>query len=106
MIPRFIQQNVVTALSELKKVVVIVGPRQAGKTTLLKSLKGIFESNDKKVTYLNCDLSEDLEKIDTNSLNFLSHLVQGTDYLFIDEAQRMDNPGLTLKIIHDNFSKV
>ena len=106
MIPRFIQQNVVTALSELKKVVVIVGPRQAGKTTLLKSLKGIFESNDKKVTYLNCDLSEDLEKIDTNSLNLLSHLVQGTDYLFIDEAQRMDNPGLTLKIIHDNFSKV
>lgn len=94
------------ALNELKKVVLIVGPRQAGKTTLLQSLKGIFESNNQRVAYLNCDLSEDLEKVDTSSLNLLSHLTQGTDYLFIDEAQRIDNPGLTLKIIHDNFPKV
>lgn len=106
MIPRFIQQNVIRTLDELKKIVIIIGPRQAGKTTLLKSLKGQFETKGQTTIYLNCDLDEDFEKVNTNSINLLSHLIKGTNYLLIDEAQRMDNPGLTLKIIYDNFPEV
>ena len=106
MIPRFIQQNVIRMLKELRKIVIIVGPRQAGKTTLLKSLKDQFETSNQITVYLNCDLDEDLKKVNTNSINLLSHLIKKIDYLFIDEAQRMDNPGLTLKIIHDNFPAV
>ena len=96
----------INGLDKLKKVIIIVGPRQAGKTTLLKALEDKFTTTGKNTIYLNCDLDEDLAKINTTSINLLTHVTQNIDFLMIDEAQRMANPGLTLKIIHDNFPSV
>ena len=42
MIQRFIKKNVVSALFK-KKVVIVYGPRQAGKTTLVKEILADFE---------------------------------------------------------------
>lgn len=103
MIPRVIQQNVIKSLDTLKKLILILGPRQSGKTTLLTALRSHYQSQQMNIRYLNCDLAEDLSLLDTQSLTLLQKLTTNTHLLLIDEAQRLTNPGLTLKILHDNF---
>lgn len=104
MIPRKIQENVTRALVTSNKVVIVMGPRQAGKTTLIKNIESQLKSD--KMLHLNCDLEEHFTLINTTSIENLTRILSQTEYLFIDEAQRLDNPGLTLKIIHDNFPTV
>ncbi len=77
-----------------------------GKTTLLNSVQQKLEKERKQVLYLNCDIEEEKTAIDTTSLTTLQKLMGNADYLLIDEAQRLGNPGLTLKIIHDNLKTV
>ena len=100
MIPRLLEKQIAEKL-KTKKILLVLGARQVGKTTLLNSIKNKFYSQ-KKVLYLNCDIEEDKKTINTTSLIELNKLNKSIDLLMIDEAQRLDNPGLTLKIIHDN----
>lgn len=106
MIPRLIEKLVLERLKDSNKIVIVLGARQVGKTTLLESLKLKFKESGKTVLYLNCDTEEDLLLLNTSSLIKINKLVSNIDYLLIDEAQRLENPGLTLKIIHDNFEKI
>lgn len=106
MIPRFIEKPLLKALNAGGKIILLLGARQVGKTTVLDSLKRKLEEKRGKVVYLNCDLEEDLRQINTASLTLLSKTAAAANYLFIDEAQRLDNPGLTLKIIHDHLPKI
>ena len=101
MIPRLIETPVINALKK-KKIILILGARQVGKTTLLNSIKNKISSK-KKTLYINCDFEEDRRTINTTSITELKKLCQDLDFIFIDEAQRLDNPGLTLKIIYDNL---
>lgn len=105
MIPRLLEKHILTALDSPRKLLLIYGPRQAGKTTLLQNLK-VKLGETSKITYLNCDLDEDRSTIDTTALTPLKLLLSQTQLLMIDEAQRLQNPGLTLKIIHDNLTGV
>jgi predicted AAA+ superfamily ATPase len=106
MIPRLIEKKVFRQLSSSNKIVLILGARQVGKTTLLNSLQQKLQNKKKKILYLNCDLDEDRKTIDTNSLTILKKLTSGLNFLLIDEIQRVNNAGLTLKIIHDNIKTV
>lgn len=84
---------------------VIVGPRQAGKTTLGKFLCAqlIKEKRFDHLLYLNCDYREIRKWL--NSSNFITEAEQSLKIknyiLFIDEVQRLESPGLLLKIIAD-----
>ncbi len=85
------------------KTIVVLGARQVGKTTLLRQ---ISESLTKKIIWLNADNPEDrtlLEKI--NSTRAKEIFPKGT-MVFIDEAQRIENTGLSLKIIHDSCKDI
>ncbi len=93
-------------LRKQRKIVIILGPRQVGKTTLLNSIESKLKKAGKTVLYLNCDISEHRDSINTSSFTRLNNLARGYDYLAIDEAQKLDNPGLTLKIIHDHIPNV
>jgi len=106
MIPRLIEKIIFDRLYSSKKIVIILGARQVGKTTLLRSLGNRLHGENKKILYLNCDIEEDCSSINTTSLTVLKKLTAGLDYVFIDEAQRLSNPGLTLKIVHDNIPSV
>ena len=92
------------ALNE-QKVIIIYGARQVGKTTLLKSLQKIQEERGVKTLYLNMDISEDKDIFNTTSISRLKSLVAQYEMLLIDEAQRLEDPGLTAKIIADTFPK-
>lgn len=103
MIPRLIENILLERISSQNKIIIILGARQVGKTTLLDSIQQKLKKEPKRVLYLNCDIEEERNAINTTSLTAIRKLVEGADYLFIDETQRLDNPGLTLKIICDNL---
>src|SRR3990167_4880824 len=84
---------------------VLVGPRQAGKTTLAKFLAQtlIQKKRFETLIYLNCDLL-DMRQWLTTPL-FLKELMDEfglkSPIILIDEVQRLENPGLLLKACID-----
>jgi predicted AAA+ superfamily ATPase len=103
MIPRLVEENIYIRLTTMHKAIILLGARQVGKTTLLKILQARLTQEGKRVRYLNCDIEEDRLATDTTSRTLLERLVSGVDALFIDEIQRLGNPGLTLKILVDLY---
>jgi predicted AAA+ superfamily ATPase len=83
-----------------KKVIVIVGPRQVGKTTLLQL---IADSSDKRKLFLNCDEPDIRRKLDLPTSTQLKVLVGDAELVFIDEAQRVRDIGITLKLLIDTM---
>ncbi|MGV8096206.1 MAG: ATP-binding protein [Mangrovibacterium sp.] len=96
MIKRDIQKSILADFPR-KKVIVLLGARQVGKTTLLSEL----HSGEDKVLMLNCDNIDDKLLLEERSSTELHHLLSSYDIVFIDEAQRVKNIGLTLKMIGD-----
>lgn len=95
MIDRFIQKSIANDF-ERGKVIVVMGARQVGKTTMIQQLT----SKGKKLL-LNCDDAEDREVIEDKSSAVLKNILANYDFVFIDEAQRVQEIGLTLKKIGD-----
>lgn len=106
MVLRLVEKLILSNLKSSDKIILVLGARQVGKTTLAKDIGKKLEDEGKRLVYLNCDLAEDMAAINTNAKAVLERLLANVDVLLIDEAQRLDNPGLTLKIIYDNFSNV
>ncbi len=87
-----------------KEISFIVGPRQAGKTTLMMLLKKYLETRREKTIYLNLDIEEDAQFF--SSQNRLLHKIsleigESGGYVFIDEIQRKADAGLFLKGLYD-----
>ena len=85
-----------------KKVVILIGARQVGKTTLLHQVIKEFEQGD--MLFLNCDEPETLQMLENVSSTELKNLIGNKKIILIDEAQRVKNIGITLKLIVDNIS--
>jgi hypothetical protein len=81
------------------KIIVIYGARQVGKTTLLKTIEKKY--SQKKSFFINCDDPDVREKLRNTNSTDLKNLFQGYEMIFIDEAQRVKDIGLTLKIAID-----
>lgn len=84
------------------KVLIVIGPRQVGKTTLLKSLCEA-EGN---YLFINGDDPEDRILLENAGENKLRSLIGNHKTVFFDEAQRIKNIGIILKIIHDQIKEV
>ena len=86
------------------KALIIYGPRQVGKTTfvdlLLQNIKG------QKVLSLNGDDSDTRELLSNPNVTLLQSIIGDNTLLFIDEAQRIDNIGILIKIIVDRIKSV
>ena len=78
-------------------VIVLMGARQVGKTTLLDHIVSLEEN----VLHLNCDDYEDKILLEDQSSTALRQLVGNHRIVFIDEAQRVKNIGLTVKKLAD-----
>lgn len=98
MINRTISQAVAADFFQ-GKVIAILGPRQVGKTTLLSQLS-IPAS---ETLWLNCDNIDDCQALENQTTTELQHLVGQKRFVIIDEAQRVKNIGLTLKMMADIF---
>ena len=87
-----------------KKAIILIGPRQVGKTTLLKQI--IEENKSSEVLFLNCDEPETLRTLENVSSTELRNLIGNKKIILIDEAQRVANIGITLKLITDNIPDI
>lgn len=101
MIVRSIVANIKNRLTD-RKVMVILGSRQVGKTTLFHQL---FE-NDSDVLWWNGDESDVRAALENTSSAKLKTLIGNHSILVIDEAQRIDNIGLAAKLIYDTIPGV
>ena len=85
------------------KAIILVGPRQTGKTTLLNM---VAEKQSQPVLFWNCDEPETRNFLSNTNTSELKLAIGNHKIIIIDEAQNVDNIGLTLKLIIDNFKGV
>lgn len=83
------------------KTIILLGPRQVGKTTLARAI--LQSMPDVPALWLTADDPETMQMLTGISLGRLKGLVGNRKWVVIDEAQRIPNAGLTLKLLHDNF---
>jgi len=100
-IQRIIEKDIKESLFK-GKTIVLIGPRQVGKTTLIKNIL------QNKTAYLFLDgdditVRQSLEYANTQEIK---RIIGDNKILFIDEAQRINNIGITAKIINDQFKTI
>lgn len=99
-IERALKQSLQQRLLESNKVILIFGPRQAGKTTLVREVIANWEGRKLEI---NADELRHVDTLSSRNLDRLKQLVAGYDLLFLDEAQRVPEIGINLKLLHDHL---
>ncbi len=100
MINRTLTQRIASKVGR-GKAIVVIGPRQVGKTTLIRDFL-----RDSKFQFFDGDDPTVRAVLDTPNTARIRDLIGNKRIVFIDEAQRINNIGLTLKIIVDQFPEV
>ena len=85
------------------KAILILGPRQTGKTTLVRK---ILENTDIAYLWLSGEDINARMQLSVHSVSHLKALLGGHKLVVIDEAQYVSNIGLTLKLIVDNMPEI
>jgi predicted AAA+ superfamily ATPase len=103
----YIQRRLEAAVNQALfkgKIIIVYGARQVGKTTLVKK---IAENLGETYQYLNCDEMDILSALqNANTSEMLKQVMGPHRLVIIDEAQRVKNIGLKLKLIVDNFPQI
>jgi predicted AAA+ superfamily ATPase len=100
LIERSIFYHIQKQLQSEPKIILLYGPRQAGKTTLIQQ---VLAKTDLPYVQLNGDDLRTQELLDRADLDRLKTVVGANRLLVIDEAQRIENIGLVLKLIFDHY---
>jgi len=85
------------------KAFIVFGPRQTGKTTFVEQL---LAKVNKKTLYLNGDDTDTRENLAKPNAVQLGQMLEGYEVVFIDEAQRINEVGVLIKIIVDRIKHV
>jgi len=111
-IPRDLKEKIKAKLFR-NKAIILYGPRQAGKTTLVTTILQelqmggpVKEGNGERIAYLNGDDSDVREILLQPNITKLEGIIGKAKILFIDEAQRIPEIGLIIKIIVDRIQDV
>ncbi len=102
MIKRKLEQVISSKIGQ-GKAIILIGARQVGKSTLFDML---IKEMDDQVLSLNCDdpiVRDTLRSISTPDLKLL---IGQNKVVMVDEAQRVDDIGLVIKRIIDNYPDV
>ena len=102
MIPRLLTDKLIANMND-HKALIILGPRQSGKTTLVRSLTDQIKT---PFLWWNGDDFQVRSMLSVLSLANLQSLIGDSPLLIIDEAQRIENIGLCIKMIVDNIPGV
>lgn len=102
MIYRFCQRQIKKRLSD-EKAIILLGPCQVGKSTLLRQMESVFP---KPVLWWDGDQADVRSMLEHPTSTKLKSLIGRAKTLIIDEAQRIQNIGLCIKLITDNIPKV
>jgi len=101
-IARFVIRQIALKLFQ-GKVVLLFGPRQTGKTTLLQHL---LNGMGKRVLCLNGDEADVRSMLADATSSRLKLIAGGHEIVFIDEAQRIQDIGIVLKLFTDHIPEI
>ena len=99
-IPRALFLQLREKLIDTNKIVILYGARQVGKTTLVNR---ILDDLSLRIRKINADEKKYVDVLSSRDFNRINRLISGYDGIFIDEAQRIPDIGINLKIIHDRL---
>jgi len=100
MISRVLKKDLVKDLREGQKIVIVYGTRQVGKTTLIHEIINHLPYSS---LIINADSGEHREVLSSRDLYKIQRLIGEHELIFIDEAQRIPDIGINLKIMHDQI---
>lgn len=100
MIERILKKSITKRLFK-GKAIVLIGARQVGKTTLIRELL-----RDRDYLFLDGDDPLVKQRLTNPNTKEIETIIGNSEIVFIDEAQRIENIGITAKIIHDQFKSV
>ncbi len=86
------------------KAIIIVGARQVGKTTLSEQILNEYSGKDGIIRF-NADNPKDRESLNNKNLEELNGIIGSNKFVFIDEAQKVETIGQTLKLLVDAHGK-
>lgn len=92
---------IIKQIKKEPKIIIIYGPRQSGKTTLIKQL--LVKLNETSLIFNGDDIRTQ-EAFGIPNLSLLKKSVGDEKILVIDEAQRIENIGLSLKLLYDDLN--
>ena len=98
-LPRLSEDTIRATLDD-GKIAILYGPRQVGKTTLSRH---IAHSIDPSYRYWNCDEPDVAQALSGKTSTELGRILGTSGIVVIDEAQRVTNIGITLKLLADTF---
>jgi predicted AAA+ superfamily ATPase len=102
MIQRILQSVIEKRIGK-QKAILLLGPRQVGKTTLVKQLTGQMKG---KIGWFNGDEADIRQLLHNTTSTRLRALVGNYTVVVIDEAQRIPDIGITLKLMVDNIPEI
>ncbi|MCP8307949.1 MAG: ATP-binding protein [archaeon] len=102
--PRDIEASLLRWI-ERRETYAIKGPRQSGKTTLLRILEDDLKKKGINTVFLNFEDPDILEAFETNPKEYIrSFLTKEGKYCFLmDEYHYVKDPGKKLKLLYDTF---
>ncbi|MDP2909912.1 MAG: ATP-binding protein [bacterium] len=102
MIKRSIRENIEKSLFK-GKIVIIYGARQVGKTTLVKEIQKKYPDDS---VYFNCDEPDIRSAFSNKTSTEIKSFFGNKKLIILDEAQRVKNIGLALKLIVDTYPEI
>lgn len=94
-------QKIIEKRANKNKAVIIIGARQVGKTTLIKNIL-----KDKDYLFVDGDNPAIRSLLDNPNTEEIKNIIGKHKIVFIDEAQRINNVGISIKIIIDQLQDV
>ena len=85
------------------KVLILAGPRQVGKTTLV--LEILKKYSKEEIVQFNCDDPDERALLSNKNIEKLKSLIGKAKIIFIDEGQKVETIGQTLKLLVDHYRK-
>ncbi|MCK5475351.1 MAG: ATP-binding protein [Candidatus Pacebacteria bacterium] len=102
LIKREIQEKIEKDLWK-QKVIIVYGARQVGKTTLVNQ---IFKKYSEKAEYYNCEESDVIEGLSAGTSTALKNFFGEKKLIILDEAQKIRDIGIKLKLLIDNYPEM
>ena len=96
-------QDVIERYLFKRKIIIIYGARQVGKTTLVKSLLQNYKDSG---LYLNCDEPDIRAALFNKTSTELQRIIGSKTLVVIDEAQMVKDIALTLKLLADTYPHI
>jgi predicted AAA+ superfamily ATPase len=98
-----ILQNEIESHFFTGKAILLFGPRQVGKSTLVRQLTENYRA---QTLWLNGDEIDIREQLSNKTSAALKTFIGDHKILVIDEAQKIENIGTTIKLIVDNYREI